>query len=284
MEWYRIKKGPRVLGHEIAGEIVASNADQFKVGQRVFVSHHVPCNQCKYCLAGDQTACETLHRGNYDPGGFSEYIRVPALNVELGTYVLPDDVSNEAGTVIEPLACVLRGQKVIGVKAGQTVLVLGSGFSGLLNIKAAKLGGATVIATDLNEFKLQQAKIWGADRTINAKEPLAIKADRIIICTVAPQAAEQAFKGIDRKGTILFFAIPEKKIEIPSEDFWRNEITVTSSYGAAPADLAEALRLIATGRIAARQLITNEFPLTEIQQAFDLVINGQRSIKVIIKP
>jgi L-iditol 2-dehydrogenase len=284
MEWYRIKKGPRVLGHEIAGEIAASHADQFKVGQRVFVSHHVPCNQCKYCLAGDQTACETLHRGNYDPGGFSEYIRVPALNVELGTYVLPDNVSNEAGTVIEPLACVLRGQKVIGVKAGQTVLVLGSGFSGLLNIKAAKLGGATVIATDVNEFKLQQAKIWGADRTINAKEPLAIKADRIIICTVAPQAAEQAFKCIDRKGTILFFAIPEKKIEVPSEDFWRNEITVTSSYGAAPADLAEALALIKSGRIEAAKLVTHSFPLDQIQQAFDLVIKGTDSIKVIIKP
>lgn len=284
MEWYRTKKGPRVLGHEIAGEIAASNSAQFKAGQRVFVSHHVPCGQCKYCLAGNETACETLHKGNYDPGGFSEYIRVPALNVGSGTYLLPENVSYEAGTIIEPLACVLRGQKVIGIKAGQTVLVLGSGFSGLLNIKAAKLSGAKVIATDVNEFKLKQARLWGADQVINAKETPSVKADRVIICTVAPPAAEQAFKCIDRKGVILFFAIPEGKIEVPSEDFWRNEITITASYGAAPADLEGSLDLIKSGRIAVRQLITNEFPLTEIQQAFDLMISGRESIKVIIKP
>jgi L-iditol 2-dehydrogenase len=284
MEWYRIKKAPRVLGHEIAGVITESNSERFKAGQRVFVSHHVPCNRCKYCLAGDQTACETLHKGNYDPGGFSEYIRVPAINVELGTYLLPDNVSDEAGTIIEPLACVLRGQKVIGVKAGQTVLVLGSGFSGLLNIKAAKLLGARVIATDVNEFKLAQARLWGADEAINASANPQLKADRVIVCTVAPQATRQAFNCVDRKGVILFFAIPENKIEVPSEDFWRNEITITASYGAAPADLEASLNLIKTKKIEAGKLVTHSFPLAQIQQAFDLVIKGKDSIKVVIKP
>src|SRR3989339_1419566 len=93
MEWYRIKKAPRILGHEIAGEIAESKSDKYKVGQRVFVSHHVPCNRCKYCLAGNQTACDFLHQGNYDPGGFAEYIRVPKENVESGTYVLPSNLS-----------------------------------------------------------------------------------------------------------------------------------------------------------------------------------------------
>ncbi len=100
MEWYRIKKAPRVLGHEMVGEIVESKSDKYKSGQRVFVSHHVPCNNCKYCSEGNQTACETLHTGNYDPGGFSEFIRVPKINVDSGIYLLPDNVSYEEATMI----------------------------------------------------------------------------------------------------------------------------------------------------------------------------------------
>ncbi len=105
MEWYRIKKAPRILGHEIAGEIIESKSRRYQKGQRVFVSHHVPCNQCKYCRAGNHTACDTLHRGNYDPGGYSEFIRAPKINVDYGVYVLPDQVSYAEGTMIEPLAC-----------------------------------------------------------------------------------------------------------------------------------------------------------------------------------
>ncbi|MBI4647586.1 MAG: alcohol dehydrogenase catalytic domain-containing protein, partial [Bacteroidia bacterium] len=86
MEWYRIKKAPRILGHEIAGEIVKSKSKKFKIGQRVFVSHHVPCNKCKYCLDNNHTACPQLHAGNYDPGGYSEFVRVPKINVNTGTY------------------------------------------------------------------------------------------------------------------------------------------------------------------------------------------------------
>ena len=89
MEWYRIQKGPRVLGHEIAGEVVETNNSKFKIGDRVFVSHHVPCNTCKYCLEDDHTACETLHTGNFDPGGFSQFIRIPKMNIEFGTLKLP---------------------------------------------------------------------------------------------------------------------------------------------------------------------------------------------------
>src|SRR5512140_2343389 len=142
MEWYRIKKAPRILGHEIAGDVVESNSPKYKPGQRVFVSHHVPCYACKYCREGHHTACGTLHTGNYDPGGYSEFVRVPKINVAYGVYVLPKKLSYEEGTMIEPLACAIRGQQVIGVKKGQTVLILGCGISGLLNIRIAKLNGA----------------------------------------------------------------------------------------------------------------------------------------------
>jgi len=284
MEWYRIKKAPRVLGHEIAGEIVESKSGKFRVGQRVFVSHHVPCYKCKYCLEGNHTACDTLHKGNYGPGGFSQFVRVPKINVENGTYLL-GDLSYEEGTMIEPLACALRGQKVINVKGGQTVLVLGSGLSGLLNIKVAKLKGAKVIATDISEYRLKKAKEYGADKVIDvSKEGINIFAERIIICTGAIQAVEQAFKCIDRKGVILFFAIPSKNIEIPNVDFWRNEITVTSSYGAAPADLKEALELIKNKKINVKDMITHKLPLEKIQEGFKIVSEAKESLKVVIEP
>jgi len=284
MEWYRIKKAPRVLGHEMAGEIVGSKSDKFEIGQRVFVSHHVPCNECKYCLSGNHTACETLHKGNYDPGGFSEFVRVPEINVEKGTYVLPENVSYDEGTMIEPLACVVRAQRIIGISEGQTVLVMGSGVSGLLNIQMAKLKKARVIATDINEYRLKMAKDFGADEVFNANKDLDIKADRIIMCTGAMPAFEAAFRYIDRKGIIMLFAIPNKNISIPVEDFWRNELALVSSYGAAPVDLEEALELIKDGKINIKDMITDRVRLEDIQRGFKIAGEARDSLKVVVVP
>jgi len=303
MEWYRIKKAPRILGHEIAGEIIESKSNKFQIGQKVFVSHHVPCNECKYCKDGNHTACETLHKGNYDPGGFSEFIRVPEINVKNGTYLLPETVSYEEGTMIEPFACCIRGQRVINIKPNHTVLILGSGLSGLLNIKLAKLIGAKVIATDIDPYRLQKAKEYGADEVIDVKtQELNVllnsknskglensknfqkKADRIIICTGAKQAVQQAFNCIDKKGIILFFAIPKENIELPIVDFWRNELNITSSYGAAPADLEQSLSLIRQGRINVKEMITHKLPLEKIQEGFKIVSEAKESLKVVIEP
>ena len=281
MEWYRKKKAGKVLGHEIAGEIAESKSNKFKVGDKVFVSHHVPCNNCKYCKEGNHTACETLHKGNYDPGGFSEFIRVP--NVDEGTYLL-ENLSYEEGTMIEPLACCVRGQRIIDVKKEQTVLILGSGVSGLLNMQVAKSKGAKVIATDIDEYHLKKAREFGADEVVNAKEELNIKADRIIICTGAMQAVKQAFNCIDKKGQILFFAIPPENVEIPTTDFWRNEWTITSSYGAAPIDLKESLDLIKNKKVNVKDMITDKLPLNEIQKGFKIAAEAKESLKVILTP
>ena len=165
MEWYRIKKAPRVLGHEITGEIVevGEGVERYRIGDRVFVSHHVPCNTCHYCLNGHHTVCDTLRGTNFDPGGFAEYIRVPRINVDRGVFVLPEEVSFEDGVFIEPLACVLRGQRLAGLKPGQTVFVMGSGISGLLHIALARASGARwIVASDINEYRLRGSKaIWG---------------------------------------------------------------------------------------------------------------------------
>ena len=284
MEWYRIKKAPRVLGHEIAGVIAESRSAKYAAGQRVFVSHHVACGKCKYCAAGNDTACETLHTGNYDPGGYSEFVRVPGINVEKGIYVLPDHVSFAEATMIEPLACVLRAQRVIGVGNADTVLVLGSGISGLLNVMVAKLKGARVIATDIDSHRLQAAKTFGADEVLTPDRVGDLKADKIIICAGAYAAAEQAFHCVDRKGTILLFAIPNRTIELPTVDVWRNEITVTSSYGAGGCDLAESLERIAKGEVDMKPLITHRLPLRSIQEGFRLVAGAKESLKVVLEP
>ncbi len=295
MEWYRIKKGPRVLGHEMAGEIVSAGnrVERFKKGDRVFVSHHVPCYNCHHCNQGHYTACETLHTGNYEPGGFAEYIKVPELNVRHGTYILPDEITFEDAAMIEPLGCVIAGQKQTGLKKGQTALIIGSGISGLLHIRLAKLKGARVIATDINEYRLNKAREFGAGHVINAKEYSVEKlksinnntlADIVIVCAGAKQAVLDAFSSVERKGILLFFAVPETEMTFPFLRFWRDEITTTFSYGASPDDLEEALKLIKSGEVNVSRMITHRLPLTDIQKGFKLVSEAKDSLKVVLVP
>jgi len=295
MEWYRIKKAPRVLGHEMAGEIVAigEGVGKFKKGDKVFVSHHVPCYKCHHCDQGNYTACESLHIGNYYPGGFSEFIRAPEENVKYGTFLLPEKVTFEDATMIEPLGCVAAGQNQIGLKKGQTILIIGSGVSGLLHTQLAKIKGARVIATDINEYRLSKAMEFGADYVINANRYSLDKlrsinddklADIVIVCAGVEKAVDDAISSVDRKGKILFFAVPNTDITIPSVRFWRDEITVTFSYGAAPEDIKEALELIESGRVNVSKMITHRVPLSDIMNGFKIVSEAENSLKVIVVP
>jgi L-iditol 2-dehydrogenase len=298
MEWYRIKKAPLVLGHEITGEIVeiGTGVDRYQVGDRVFVSHHVPCNTCRYCLNGQHTVCETLHTTNYDPGGFAEYLRVPALNVDRGVFVLPDEISFDDGTFIEPLACVVRGQRLAGLALGQTVLILGSGISGLLHVAIARTSGAgRIIATDISEYRRAMAQRLGADTVIPAQEDVPARvrqandgrlADLVIVCTGAFTAFEQALQAVDRGGTVLFFAPTEPggSLPIPVNEFWRNGITLLPSYGGSPQDIMIAIDLLRARRVPVHDMITHRLGLAETAQGFQLVAQGDKSIKVIIEP
>jgi len=298
MEWYRIKKAPVVLGHEITGEIEKKGRDvkKYKEGDRVFVSHHVPCNTCHYCLNGNHTACETLHTTNYHPGGFSEYIRVPALNVDRGLYLLPEEVSYEEGTFIEPLACVVRGQRLSGLRPGMSVLIIGSGMSGLLHIELARaLGAGRIIAVDINYYRLSKAMESGADEAINAGKDIhkQVKdvnrgslADLVIVCTGVLSVAEESIKCVDRGGTVLFFAVPrpEEMVSVPMNDLWRDEIKLMTSYGAGPSDIETAIKLIQNRRVDVSSMITHRLPLDSTAEGFRLVADAGESLKVIIEP
>jgi L-iditol 2-dehydrogenase len=298
LEWYRIKKAPLVLGHEIAGEIVkvGVNVKKYKPGDRVFVSHHVPCNTCHYCITGHHTACETLHTTNFYPGGFSEYIRVPPINVDRGIHIIPDEMSYDEGTFIEPLGCVIRGQKLVKILPDQSILVLGSGISGILHIKlAAAFGAGKIIATDIHPYRIEAAKKAGADFVFKACEfsPEKLRecndgrlADLAVICTEALPAAYQALESVDRGGTILFFAVPhpDDKLEIPINKFWRNEIKMVTSYAVNINDLTEAIEMIRAKRVTVKDMITHKFPLAETLEGSKLIETAGESLKVIIEP
>ncbi|HEY1332102.1 MAG TPA: zinc-dependent dehydrogenase [Actinomycetota bacterium] len=299
MEWYRKPKAPVVLGHEVAGEVVEVGPDVagFAPGDRIVATHHVPCGECRYCRAGNEPVCDLLRTTHFDPGGFAEFVRLPAVNVERGTFAIPDDMSYEEGSFVEPLACVVRGQRIAGGAQGRTVAVLGSGMAGLLHVLWAKASGAErVLATDVHPFRLEAARRAGADVVIDASKqdvPSAVAAandgrgaDMVVVSTPAPQAIAQAVPCVDRGGHILFFAATEPGVTVPFPlaDLWRDGISVVTSYAGPPDDLRAALDAIARRRVDVGPIVTHRLPLDRAQEAFRLVIDAGESIKVIIQP
>lgn len=295
MEWYRKPSAPKVLGHEMSGMIVktGNKVKGFEIGDRVFVSHHVPCFDCYYCDNEQYSACNSLHTGNFFPGGFSEYIRIPEENVKFGTFVLPKEMTYEEATMIEPMACAVAGQNILNINKDETVIILGSGISGLSHIQLAKNKGATVIATDISDYRIEQAVHFGANYgfdagKINIDQIKKINsgrlADKVIVCSGSMSAVEDSFKYIDKKGKILFFAVPSSDIILPSTDLWRNEISLFFSYGAATDNIQATIELYKEKKVNFKDMITHQFPLSKITEGFKLVEQAKESIKVIVNP
>jgi L-iditol 2-dehydrogenase len=294
VEWYRLPRAPLVQGHEIGAQVVTvgSLVKKYKPGDRVFVAPKVPCGKCFYCQNGHYPQCSEIKERL--PGGFAEYILVPEILIEKGTYLLPEQITYDQSTFIEPLACVVRAQKLADVRKGTSVLVIGCGMSGLLHVKRARSKGCTVIAADVNKMKLEFAGRMGADVIINAADNIperliaanGKKADVVFFCASADSALEAAWRSVDKGGTIVLFAVPgpDKKVTVPVNDFWMKEITIRTSYYCGPPDILEAMQLIESGSITVDDLITHRLPLTDIVKGFQLVVDGRESIKVIIKP
>jgi L-iditol 2-dehydrogenase len=294
VEWYRLPRAPLVQGHEIGAQVVTvgRSVNKYKPGDRVFIAPKVPCMKCYYCKNGHYPQCSEVKERL--PGGFAEYILVPEILIENGTYLLPQDISFDQSTFVEPLACVVRAQKLAGIKKGQIVLVIGCGMSGLLNVKLARTKGCRIIAADINQTKLEIAKQMGADITINAADDISKqlvkenckKADVVFLCASADSAVEQAWKCVDKGGFVVFFAVPgpDKKVVVPVNDFWMKEITILTSYYCGPPDIVEAMKLIEWRHVVVDDLITHRLPLKDITKGFQSVTDGRKSIKVIIKP
>lgn len=299
MEWYRIDRAPLVLGHEVGGRIAGIGKEvlNFHEGDRITIAHHVPCNTCKYCLSGHHTMCDTLRTTNFYPGGLSEFVCLPEIVVDQGVFTIPDSMSYQQATFIEPLACVLRGLRKTDMKPGDTVLIIGSGIAGLLYIQLAKqMGAGKVIATDISQYRLSMAERLGADIVFDAHEdvPSRVKelnngylADAVMLCTGATSAVRQALDSVDRSGTVLFFAATGPGVEIPfsvNDTFWRNDVTLTTSYAASPDDYREALELVSRGVINTELMTTHVLPMDDVGRGFQLVAEAGESVKVIIEP
>jgi L-iditol 2-dehydrogenase len=205
-------------------------------------------------------------------------------------------MSFEEGTFIEPLACVVRGQRLSGLKKDDTLLIIGGGLAGILHTQIAKANGVqNIIVADINSYRLKLAEKFGAHHTLDSKENLAQKvkeinggrlANQVIVCAGATSAALTALDCVDKGGVILFFAVPDPtvRIPVPITDFWRNEITLKTSYGAAPQDIEESLAILSEKKLNVRGMITHRLSLQEAAEGFRLVATAGESLKVILEP
>jgi L-iditol 2-dehydrogenase len=294
VEWYRLPRAPLVLGHEIGARVVetGSAVEKVKPGDRVVVAPKVPCMKCHYCEAGHHPVCPNVKERL--PGGFAEYVVVPAPLLENGVHLLPENIGYDQSTFIEPLACVVRAHRLAGLKENRTVLIIGCGGAGLLHVKLAKARNCRVFASDINAGRLEYAKRFGADIVIGPERKIfqrlvaegVKKPDIVIVCASAIPAIEQAWECVDKGGVIVFFAVPGPGTEVivPINDFWTKEIDIVTSYYCSPSDIAEAMDLLKAEMITVDDMITHRLPLTEVADGFNLVMNGTESLKVIIKP
>lgn len=297
---FKTVQTPVVLGHEVAGEVVqtGSGVREFAVGDRVFVTHHVPCMTCHYCRHGHHTLCRQFLETNIDPGGFAEYIRIPALNVKHCMYKIPPEMSFEEAAMAEPVACCLRGINQVNLQPGDSVLVIGAGPIGIIHLQIAlyRMAGR-VIVSDLSDFRLRKAMSFGAHAVINATSenvPSRIKeltcgggVDVIIITAGCTKLLEDAIACVARGGTILIFSPLEHKsmAYIDPEKIFQCELSIIGSYSSSPLELNEALYLLTTKVVNAKAMITHRFALKELEQAINLAFNPRgESLKITIHP
>jgi len=293
---------PQIIGHEIAGEIIEVGKDTsgYSVGDRVQIIAAVPCEECWACKAGKQGICINQTSMGYQyPGGFAEEMIVPAAVLKAnGVNIIPGDLSFDEASVTEPLACALNAQRLIHVGDGDTVLVMGAGPIGCLHVRLARALGATkVMLADVNGGRLHlSADVVKPDRAIDmSSEDLAAivleETEGIgpsVIITAAPAgvAQEQAIAMAAPGGRVSFFGgLPKDKplITVDSNVVHYKELILAGANGSSPAQNAEALALIASGKVPVADLITHRLPLSQVEDAIHAVTSGE-AIKVVIKP
>ena len=297
MEWYMQPRAPLYPGHEPVGIVaeVGEGVQQFLVGQRVFMHHHVPCMVCHYCQRASFSQCATFRATRLYPGGLAEYIRVPTLNVQLDVLPLPDTLSFEAATLIEPLACCVRGINRAAIQPGDSVLILGAGSNGqMLAQLAPQRGAVRVIVVDPVAYRRQRALESGVDYALDPQirelnEQVAAindgrKPDVVIVTPSTISAMQQGLELVGPGGTVLLFAPPPPEAFLPvsANTLFFQEITLRTSYSAGPHETRQALNLLSSGRIRAESVITHRFALRDAAQAFQLVARPGDALKAVI--
>jgi len=297
MPWYIEKKAPLVLGHEPAGRIFAlgDGVKGFKEGDKVFMHHHAPCMNCEHCRRKNYVLCSTWKRTRIVPGGLAEYVKVPAVNLMHDTLKLPNGVGYMEGTLVEPLACVVKGARRLGITPGDKVLVIGLGVMGILFTALARhMGASKVIGTDMVPYRLAKALDVGATDVVDITEESSKDyimeltqgrgADKVFVGPGSVPAMAQGISCAGPGSTVLFFTPtpPEETLKINPNHLYFNEITIVQSYSCGPDDTREALALLAEGAIPVDKIITHKFPLEKTDEAFRLTAQARESLKVVV--
>ena len=274
---------PVQLGHEIVGEVVETTTQLFDLGQRVAVAHHAPDFSSHYAKRGSETQDPQFKASNVFPGGFSEFIRVPADLVSHTVFAVPTDMPTERAVFMEPLACCLRALDRVPVTPGDTVLVVGVGAIGLLFVPLLRGCGAAVFADDIREERLAMAKAWGAiiDGDVHQASQ-GRGADVVILTVVNPETLALALGAVRDGGWIIPFGV--KPGMTPSLDLWqmyRREVSLVASYSATPDGLARALGLLARPGFELEKTISHRFALGDAAQGFEL-LHQAKAAKVLI--
>ncbi len=302
---YGLVPPPRIFGHEIAGTVVdvGPHVTRFKVGDRVATHHHVPCRKCFYCRRKLFSQCESYRRtgttAGFEPagGGFAEYVRVMDWIVEEGTVPIPETVSFEEASFLEPLNTCLKALETAGLASGETVVVYGQGPVGLLMMQAASCEGARVVGLDLLESRLAVALELGAAAALNPErdDVRAVVAgmtedrgaDLAIVAAASPRAVEDAQAIVRRGGRVLLFAqtVPGEKISVDASRICMEEKKLIGSYSASVELQEKAAHLIFARKVNVARLISHRFALEMLPDGIQLASHpSEHSLKVVIQP
>ena len=277
---YVARKLPAVLGHEVVGEVlrVGDGVEAVAVGDRVVVHHHAPCGDCRRCRRGHETLCDQFRATALDPGGFAEQVRVEAALVP--ELLALGDLDPLAGTLVEPLGCVLRALERTRLDADDELLVVGAGSNGLLAIAAARARGVRrVWIREPRDERRALAEAWGA--TPHRDEPV----DVAFLTTADERAIAGAAAALGAGGVLCLYATTKAgaPLGVDGEQLFLRELTICSSWSAGPGDMRAAYDLLAGGAIDALALVTHRLGLDDTARALDLQRRGE-AIKVVVVP
>ena len=294
-------KAPITMGHEFTGEIVeiGKNTSGFEVGDRIVMATSVSCGECYYCQHGHPNLCvDVAPMGFSYAGGMAEYVVLPERALTRGHVIkVTQEIPHDLAALAEPVSCTVNAAENCGIQPGDTVVVVGAGPMGILNAcMAREFGASTVILSEINENRLEQASQFGITHLNNpAKQDLpslvmevtnGIGADVVIVAAPAAFPQEQALSYVRKRGTVCLFAsLPKGKsmLSVDSRLIHYGELRVVGSSDSTPKQVVRALEFMENNPKEIRQMVTHELPLDEIHKAFELMSSGE-SLRVVLKP